>query len=114
MNILDFVDDEVKEPIFSGIQTIKEKIKQRRAQMLIHSCLYYDMDDSIVSDHCWQKWADELAELQTKYPECCNLDFYDKVFSNWDGSTGYHLPHRDPWVHGKAVYILRINRNDKE
>ena len=45
-------------------QTIEEKIRQRRSQMLIHSCLYYEMDESVIDDHTWQRWADELAELR--------------------------------------------------
>ena len=91
-------------------QTIPEKIRQRRAQMLIHSCLYYQMDESIVDDHTWQWWADELTELQNEYPEHCSIGYFDKEFEGWDGSSGYHLPLRDPYVYRKAEYILRLNQ----
>lgn len=87
-------------------QTIPEKIKQRRSQMLVHSCLYYDMDESIIDDHTWQRWADELAELQNEYPEHCRLKFFDKEFIAWDGTSGYHLPLRDPYVQSQARKIL--------
>lgn len=89
---------------------IKTLIRQRRAQMLIHSCIYYELDDSIVSDHRWQRWADELEKLQTENPSCCNIDFFDNEFRNWDGATGNHLPHRHPWVMSKANYILNLHR----
>ena len=69
------------------------------------------MNESIVDDHTWQEWADELAELQKNYPEECNMNFYDEYFKDWDGSSGYHLPLRDPWVYGKAKYILELTRN---
>lgn len=84
-------------------QTVEEKIKQRRSQMLIHSCLYYQMDTTIVDDHTWQRWADELTELQKQ----CNVSvgFYDKEFKDWDGSTGCHLP-ADAWVRDKARFVL--------
>ena len=59
-------------------QTIEEKIRQRRSQMLIHSHIYYEMDDNIVDDHTWQRWADELAELQDKNPDNVRLDFTTK------------------------------------
>lgn len=95
----------------SLLTQIGEKIKQRRSQMLIHSCLYYEMNESIVDDHTWQKWANELAELQKNHPDECNMDFYDEHFKDWDGSSGYHLPLRDPWVYGKAKYILELTRN---
>jgi len=92
------------------LQTIPEKIKQRRAQMLVHSCIYYELDDNIVSDHQWQAWADELEQLQKKHPEHLNIGFYDNYFVDWDGATGAHLPHRDSWVYNKALLLLRRER----
>jgi hypothetical protein len=89
-------------------QTVKEKIRQRRAQMLVHSCLYYEMDQSIVDDHTWQRWADELAQLQKDNAKDCKINFFDREFSDWDGSSGYHLPLRNEWVWAKAQYILSI------
>lgn len=93
-------------------QTIPEKIKQRRSQMLVHSCLYYDMDDSIIDDHTWQRWADELSELQNEYPQHCKIGFFDKEFVGWDGTSGYHLPLRDPWVRNKAAQILSYSEKN--
>ena len=34
--------------------------------MLVHSYLYYKLDNPIIDDDTWQKWANELAELQRK------------------------------------------------
>ena len=73
-------------------QKIKDLIKRRRGQMIVHSFLYYSMDNPIISDDTWQAWADELTELQSKYPKLCKLQYYDKNFKDWDGSTGMHLP----------------------
>jgi NAD-dependent DNA ligase len=89
-------------------QTLKEKIKQRRAQMLIHSCIYYEMNDNIVTDHKWQEWADELQKLQEDNPDSCKIGFFDYEFNNWTGATGNHLPHRHPWVYNKALYMLEL------
>lgn len=91
-------------------QAVRELIKRRRAQMLIHSCIYYELDSNIISDHLWQEWADELEQLQTKYPNECKLDFYDKNFEGWTGATGNHLPHRDPWVYGRSRYLLELHQ----
>ena len=93
------------------LQTIEEKIKQRRAQMLIHSCIYYELNDNIVSDHQWQEWADELEKLQRENPQRCTIGFYDYEFRDWTGATGNHLPHRDPWVFSKAQQILDYDRS---
>ena len=97
--------------VASNDDEIKAKIRQRRAQMLVHSCIYYELNDNIISDHLWQKWADELEELQSNHPHCCNIGFYDSEFSNWTGATGNHLPHRDPWVMRKSQYIMMLHRN---
>jgi len=93
-------------------QTIPEKIRQRRSQMLVHSCLYYDMDESIIDDHTWQRWADELAELQNEHPKHCKIDFFDEEFQGWDGTSGYHLPLRNPWVRSKSSQILDYNEKN--
>lgn len=71
--------------------------------MLVHSFIYYKLDDNIVSDHQWQAWAQELAQLQRQHPK--PIGFYDDVFVDWDGSSGFHLP-SDPWVEGEAQWLL--------
>lgn len=101
------------EPVVVVLQTPAEKIKQRRSQMLVHSCIYYELDDNIVSDHKWQDWANELERLQKKHPEHLEMGFYDKYFLDWDGSTGGHLPHRDSWVYNKALQLLRRARDER-
>lgn len=73
--------------------------------MLIHSYLYYQMDDPIISDDQWQQWANELATMQNTYPNLTNIGFYDTIFHGWDGSTGMHLP-QDAWVRDKALRLL--------
>ena len=88
------------------ISKIKSKIRQRRSQMLLHSCIYYEMDDNIVDDHTWQRWADELAEIQNKYPEYCKIQFYDRDFYNWTGDSGAFLPLKSEWVWNSALRLL--------
>tara|TARA_E500000318_G_scaffold4934_3_gene5067 strand:- start:298 stop:585 length:288 start_codon:yes stop_codon:yes gene_type:complete len=95
------------------LQTVKEKIRQRRSQMLVHSCLYYKMDKPIVDDDTWQKWANELAELQKENPDDCKINFYDKEFKDWTGDTGFHLPLYDRKVIMKAQQILNIHNERK-
>lgn len=69
---------------------VVEAIARRRRQMLVHSCLYYKLDESVIDDHTWTHWAQQLAKLQSKYGH--RIGFYDAVFADWDGSTGHHLP----------------------
>lgn len=92
----------------SDLSVIQELIKRRRSQMLIHSCIYYELNDNVISDHQWQEWADELQQIQQTYPEACTINFFDYEFRDWTGATGNHLPHRHGWVYAKAQYILEI------
>lgn len=68
------------------------RIVHLRRLMLVHSYLYYHANDSVVDDHQWQAWANELRDLQDACAECREVGFYDDHFQDWDGSTGYHLP----------------------
>ena len=94
-----FLDDKIVH-----VPTLVEKIRQRRHQMLVHSYLYYSMDESVVSDGKWQQWADELVELQKQKKV---IGFYDEVFAEWDGSTGMHLPH-DQWIVDRAKWLIKV------
>lgn len=89
---------------------LKSKIRQRRAQMLVHSCIYYELNDNIISDDTWQRWADELEKLQKENPDLLQIGFYDDAFADWDGSTGTHLPLRDAWVYSKAQWLLSLRK----
>lgn len=95
------------DPMVNDIQTLSEKIKQRRTQMLVHSYLYYVKDENIISDEKWQQWADELVELQKQKLE---IGFYDEAFKDWTGATGMHLPF-DKWVKHRAEKLLEYNLN---
>jgi ribonucleotide reductase beta subunit family protein with ferritin-like domain len=77
-------------------EQIKAKIKQRRFQMMVHSYIYYELDDNIISDAKWAEWAHELEDLQNKYPEESKaVKEYYKDFKGWDGSSGAFLKFDD-------------------
>ena len=99
--IEDLFEDE--DPMVNSVQTLSEKIKQRRTQMLVHSYLYYKLDENIVDDDKWQQWANELVELQKQK---MNIGFYDKEFADWTGASGAFLRF-DRWVAVKAKSLLK-------
>lgn len=70
-----------------------EAIARRRRQILVHSCLYYAMNQSVIDDHTWNKWAQQLDKLQDKFG--WEIGFYDGMFADWNGSSGYHLTYDD-------------------
>lgn len=87
--------------------TVAEKIKQRRLQMIVHSAIYYILNDNIIPDVQWSQWANELKVLQENYPETAAEVEYAEYFKDWDPSTGFNLPINDEWVLNKARQLLR-------
>lgn len=95
--------------IFEGKELeIAELIQQRRLQILVHSCIYYDLNKNIVSDKKWDEWAKELVVLQKKYPAIAEQVIWHEAFKDWDASTGAFLPIKDPWVQKKAMQLAGI------
>lgn len=101
--------------LFSGPELqIAEKILQRRLQLLVHSCLYYEMDTNIISDRQWDIWAKELVQLQKDYPEMSKEVAWYDAFKDWDASTGAFLPLKDEWVVKKAKQLAGIKNKKSE
>ena len=96
--------------LFSGQELqIAEKIQQRRYQMLVHSCLYYHLNQNIISDKQWDAWARELRDLQNQYPEISKQVTLYEYFRDWDASTGAFLPITESWVVMRAKQVAGIN-----
>ena len=92
--------------LFSGQElVIAEKIQQRRLQILVHSCIYYELNGSSVSDKQWDTWAKELVSLQKQYPHIAEQVIWNSDFVDFDATTGFNLPIKDDWVMRKAQQL---------
>lgn len=91
-------------------QTITEKIQQRRYQMLVHSFLYYELGESVVSDYHFDMWAQELVVLQESYPHQSSQAPYHDEFKDFDGSSGFDLPYDRPEIQERAYRLLESHR----
>lgn len=92
---------------------IAERISQLRQMILIHSCIYYKLNDNIISDEKFDEFSRELVRLQNSYPDIAANVRYADEFKNWTGVTGFDLPIDDEWVVSKAQRLLTI-RDQKE
>lgn len=95
------------------VDEVRSKILRRRLQILVHSYLYYDLNENLISDPTWSEWAMELVDLQEKYPHIAERVDYHEAFKDFDGSTGFDLPYRLPEITSKANYLLKICKEDK-
>lgn len=96
-------------------EDIANLMKRRRFQILVHSYIYYKLNDNIISNVVFDKWAEELIELQKKYPDLSkNIELYD-VFSDFtDISDAARLPlDNDPRLDSRARQLLRDCKDKK-
>lgn len=108
--------------LFTGDELeIAELIQQRRYQLLIHSCIYYHLNASSITDKKWDEWAKELCNLQSQYPTISEKVTLYEFFKDWDASTGAFLPITLPWVvtkarqiSGKKVVAVPVNKEIKK
>lgn len=89
--------------LFTGDELeIAELIQQRRYQLLIHSCIYYHLNASSITDKKWDEWAKELCNLQSQYLKISEQVTLYEYFKDWDASTGASLPITLSWVVARA------------
>lgn len=95
--------------IFEGEELkIADLIQKRRLQLLIHSCIYYELNANVISDKQWDEWARELLKLQEDYPEISKKVCMYEDFKDWDASTGAFLPIRKIEVKSRAEWVLKV------
>ena len=91
-------------------EALYELISRRRRQILVHSIIYYRLNENVVTDAVWASWAVELEGLQKRYPEIAAKAPYADGFADFDHSSGYNLPLGDPSAVAAAHYILKLHQ----
>ena len=66
------------------------RIDYLQRRIIVASIMYYELDDSVISDATYDGLSHQLKSLMS---ECENVEDskYWYVFKDWDGSTGYFL-----------------------
>lgn len=97
-----------KRPKVKIDEQILELINRRERQVLVHANLYYRQNTNIISDHIYDKWSHELAELIQAHPNEFRKSAWYSAFRDFDGNTGMDLPLVDHWVESTASHLLRL------
>lgn len=87
-------------------ESILELMNRRQRQILVHSYIYYELNDSLIPDITFDKWSMELAQLIQDYPEEYKKSAYFQAFYGFDGSSGFDLPYRSPEVVNTAHRLM--------
>lgn len=78
------------------------KVNYLQRFILVNSYLYYEKDDSAITDKQFDEAAKQLVELQKNYD--ISKTQYGYVFYDFDGTTGFDLWERLTAV--DSVYLL--------
>ncbi|MDF3255019.1 MULTISPECIES: DNA ligase LigA-related protein [Bacillus] len=95
-------------------ETIIELIGRRRRQILVHSFLYYQLNENIIADYTFDLWSKELVQLQEKYPEESEKAVYYAEFTKFDGSSGYDLPYSLPEIQSTGYKLLEYHKRGRD
>lgn len=111
LNIFDLIESQEIIPSNSNDLDFLSRINHLRRLVLIHSCIYYRLNTSIVSDLQFDKWSNELVKLQSDHPLLSKKGIFHDDFRIFDGTTGYDLSLNNKWVENTAMYILNLYKN---
>lgn len=91
--------------------TTRELIWRRRQQFLIHSYIYYILNDNIISDEMFDRICVELYHLQQDYPDVAeSLPYHDICSQIDDTASGSFIRDYPVAIVSKALYLVRIRR----
>lgn len=97
----------------ADVEWIKERIEYLRKKLLVHSIIYYRLDENLISDEKWAEWALELERLTQEYPYIAQNAFLAKEFKDFDHSTGYNLSLETPWAVKKAIDLVEYYKKPR-
>lgn len=104
---------------FAEGMTAKEKVEVVQRRILVHSMIYYVLNDSVIPDKRFDKLCRLLVRKMEKYgPKKMAKTEYGYVFYDFDGSTGFDLldrlsPEDREKIERIAKYVLRLYKIDQ-
>lgn len=74
--------------------TDQEYINFLQRYIILHSYIYYELNNNVISDRQYDEKAKELVKYKNEYPELWKRSMYYKQFGDeYNGATGFTLYH---------------------
>ena len=74
--------------------TIQDYIDFLQRFIILHSYIYYELDNNYISDMEYDKKSKELVKYKNEYPDLWKNSMYYKQFGDdYNGATGFTLYH---------------------
>lgn len=104
-----------KNPYWSA----RERITLLQRWILMHSIIYYELNENIVTDAKFDLNCRELMKLKAEYPKDYSESTYISIFIDFDGATGFDLFRRLNSVQqhkfmGEARWVIYESNKRKE
>lgn len=94
-------------------ETIREELERRMRQFLVHSYIYYQLDDSILDDHQYDFLCKRMVFLMKKHPEIAKECKYYNICKEADASgSGFYIQSYPPEIMTTAFRRLWHNKKD--
>ena len=62
--------------------------------VIVHSYIYYELDNNVLTDKEYDTMARELSRLREEHPDLWKNSYYYKQFGDdYNGATGFNLYH---------------------
>ena len=95
--------------------TPETKIDTLARWIIIHSIIYYELNESIVSDQLFDSNSRLFVHLVDVNKEAFKRSYYYEIMKDFDGNTGFDLFHRLKQtnkleanrLYGYAIHILK-------
>lgn len=104
------IEKRVNDPVKVEQDIIRTRISYLRKKLLVHSIIYYRLNESLISDAQWSKWAVQLEELAAQHPDLASEAMLSEEFKDFDHSTGYNLPLETPWAVDMALCLVKMHK----
>lgn len=92
---------------------VKEEMWRRQQQFLMHSYVYYVLDDNLIPDAQYDWLCKRLAELMDRFPEVAAGLPYTPICQGLDDSaSGYYIKKYPGQIRTIALRSLWINRKN--
>jgi len=86
---------------------MNELIQQKIRQYLVHSFLYHQLDESIISDSNFDQICRDVLKLMSENSDNDSLPFHDLVKSNLtENSSGFSINKYPPEIISVALHLL--------
>lgn len=86
---------------------LNERIQQRMRQFLVHSFLYYKLDESIIEDYEYDRISNEMTELLNVHAHVAKaLPYYELCVGDGGAASGFHIKTYPPEIVTVALRML--------